>query len=59
MKTPVLNFGSSSIKYSLYEMDGIRMLVSGFIERTGETDSLHKYCFVDASGSMQDDELCS
>ena len=54
MKILVLNAGSSSIKYSLYEMDNMSVLVSGVIERIGEADSLHKYCLVDANGSMQE-----
>ena len=54
MKTLVLNAGSSSIKYSLYEMDDLSVLISGLIERIGETDSVHKYRLIDADGSMQE-----
>ena len=35
-------------------MDNMSVLVAGLIERLGETDSLHKYCLVNANGSMQE-----
>lgn len=37
----VLNSGSSSIKYQLFDMDGGAVLVSGAVERIGEAESLH------------------
>ncbi len=43
MKTLVLNSGSSSIKYSLFDLDSRSMLISGLIEKIGEPDSLHRY----------------
>ena len=39
MKILVLNAGSSSIKYSLIDMDGQQTLLSGLIERIGEASS--------------------
>jgi acetate kinase len=35
MKILVLNCGSSSVKYRLFEMDGARELISGHVERIG------------------------
>ncbi|MGH2814784.1 MAG: acetate kinase, partial [Actinomycetota bacterium] len=32
----VINTGSSSIKYQLFEMDGQKVLASGLVERIGE-----------------------
>lgn len=43
MKILVLNAGSSSVKYCLFEMTGQAMLVSGLIERIGEASSAHRY----------------
>ena len=57
MKILVLNSGSSSIKYSLFEMNGMGVLVSGVIERIGESKSLHKYRIPDVDGKMQETSL--
>ena len=35
MKILVLNCGSSSIKYKLYDMDGEKVLAQGGVERIG------------------------
>jgi acetate kinase len=43
MKILVLNAGSSSIKYCLFEMTQQTLLMSGLIERIGETTSSHRY----------------
>lgn len=43
MKILVINAGSSSIKYSLFEMDSHNTLLSGLIERIGETHAVHRY----------------
>ena len=43
MKILVLNAGSSSIKYCLFEMTGQTMLMTGLIERIGESTSAHRY----------------
>ena len=40
MKILVLNAGSSSIKYQLFEMNDNRVLASGLIEKIGENASL-------------------
>ena len=42
MKILVLNSGSSSIKFQLFEMDTNTSLASGIIEQIGESDSLAK-----------------
>ncbi|WP_031433100.1 acetate/propionate family kinase [Methylomarinum vadi] len=43
MKTLVLNSGSSSIKYSLFDMGEQSVIVSGLIERIGEAESRHRF----------------
>lgn len=40
MKVLVINCGSSSIKYRLYEMDGERLIARGLVERIGLPDGL-------------------
>lgn len=47
MKILVLNAGSSSVKYSLFEMSTHGVLVAGLIERIGETGSIHRYTVTD------------
>ncbi len=51
MKILVLNAGSSSIKYQLFEMPGQSVLLSGSIEKIGEESSLiqHKLFLEDGS----------
>ncbi len=39
MKTFVVNCGSSSIKYKLYDMDDESVLASGIVERVGQPDA--------------------
>ena len=46
MKILVLNAGSSSIKYSLFAMADHSTLLSGIIERIGESIALHRYHFL-------------
>lgn len=53
MKILVLNAGSSSIKYQLFEMNDNRVLASGLIEKIGEDDSLAKIKYTDDAGSEQ------
>ena len=48
MKILVLNAGSSSIKYSLFDMLNHGVLIAGLIERIGETSSLHRYTLADS-----------
>ena len=43
MKVLVLNSGSSSIKYRLYDMSGNRALASGIVERIGESSGRVKH----------------
>ena len=43
IKVLVINSGSSSIKYQLFNMDGETVLASGAIERIGEAQSLHRH----------------
>ncbi len=54
MKILVLNSGSSSIKYSLFEMDDLLVLASGSIEQIGEVQSIHKYCLPDSNGAIKE-----
>ena len=41
IKVLVINSGSSSIKYQLFDMGGGTVLASGAVERIGEAESLH------------------
>jgi len=43
VKILVINTGSSSIKYQLFQMDDKSVLASGLIEKIGETTSKHIY----------------
>ncbi len=43
MKLLVINSGSSSLKYTLFEMNGERSLMSGTIDRIGLEGSFHSY----------------
>lgn len=43
MKILVLNAGSSSVKYSLFEMSNQSILLTGLIERIGESLGVHRY----------------
>lgn len=45
MKILVLNAGSSSLKYSLIELQGQKTLLGGLIERIAESQSLHRFRF--------------
>ncbi len=45
MKILVLNAGSSSIKYSLFDMSGEHVRIAGIIEKIGEPGSLHRINF--------------
>jgi acetate kinase len=47
MKILVLNSGSSSIKFQLFEMDTTKSLASGLVEQIGGLDSLAKIKFND------------
>lgn len=43
MKILVINSGSSSIKYQLFNMEDNSVLAQGLVEKIGETTSRHKY----------------
>jgi acetate kinase len=43
MKVLVINSGSSSIKYQLFDMSGGVVLASGSVERIGEAEGLHRH----------------
>ncbi len=51
MKILVINTGSSSIKYELFDMEGEKRIVSGVAERIGEEKGLltHKRIFADGN----------
>jgi len=51
VKILVLNAGSSSVKYQLFEMNDNHVLASGLIEKIGEDDSLAKIKYLDTKGS--------
>jgi len=48
MKILVINAGSSSIKYSLFEMNDHSTLLKGTVERIGEAIAIHKYQITNA-----------
>jgi len=56
VKILVLNAGSSSIKYQLFEMKDNSVLASGLIEKIGEDDSLAKIKYVDENGAEHKNE---
>jgi acetate kinase len=56
VKILVLNAGSSSIKYQLFEMKDNSVLASGLIEKIGEDDSLAKIKYFDKNGAEQKNE---
>ena len=43
MKVLVINVGSTSIKYQLYQMDTEEILAGGVVERVGSLQALHKW----------------
>ena len=47
MKILVINCGSSSIKYVLFEMDAHRILTSGVLDRIGETGGRLRHDWLD------------
>ena len=53
MKILVLNAGSSSVKYQLFEMDNNTVLASGLVEKIGESDSVAKIKYIDSSNVEQ------
>src|SRR4051812_48684691 len=43
MKVLVINVGSTSLKYQLYEMDTEAIIAGGVVERVGSAQALHKW----------------
>lgn len=57
MRVLVLNCGSSSIKYKLYNMDDQQELASGGIEKIGLPDSFLKFSLKDGSKKIIEQEI--
>ena len=53
MKVLVLNAGSSSIKYQLFNMGDNTVLTSGLMEQIGEANSRLKYKWINGSGEQE------
>ncbi|NLR92316.1 MULTISPECIES: acetate/propionate family kinase [Flammeovirga] len=51
MKILVINAGSSSLKYQLFEMDGTQVLCSGIVERIGLESGIITHKTFDAEGN--------
>ena len=58
MKILVINSGSSSIKYQLFDMPGGGVIGAGAVERIGEAESLHSYRTANAAGDVSTDHCC-
>ena len=54
MKVLVINSGSSSIKYQLFDITGAQVLASGLIERIGEPQARHRH--TDSQGTVEETE---
>jgi acetate kinase len=54
MKVVVINSGSSSVKYELFESADFSVLSSGLLERIGESESKHTHRIYGASGSVKE-----
>src|SRR5262245_51839067 len=50
MKVLVINVGSTSLKYDLFDMDTERGLAGGAVERLGSQAALHRYEVAGAKG---------
>ncbi len=59
MKILVLNAGSSSIKYCLFEMTQQTMLMTGLIERIGESTSAHRYSLNGATQQITETSIAN
>ena len=57
MKVLVINSGSSSIKYQLFEMTEKKVLASGLLEQIGEGASHLKHLTLRQNGEMEKLEL--
>ena len=59
MKVLVINSGSSSIKYQLFDMAEAKVLASGAIERIGEAQIVHRHRLASSQGAVDEtDEEC-
>ena len=54
MRVLVINSGSSSIKFRLYEMEQDVLLVSGTLERIGEANGSSVYREYSAAGDVEE-----
>ncbi len=54
MNVMVINSGSSSVKYEVFETSGFSLLSSGLLERIGEDESRHIHRVYDASGDVKE-----
>jgi acetate kinase len=54
MKVVVINSGSSSIKYELFETSDFSVLSSGLLERIGESESKHTHRIYGAPGGVKE-----
>ena len=54
MKVLVINSGSSSIKYQLFDMSAGGVLASGVIERIGEPQGVHRYRLTGAAAEVDE-----
>jgi acetate kinase len=54
MKILILNAGSSSLKFQLFDMDNLEVLASGMIEQIGEQPSHAELKFRDKSGTKRE-----
>lgn len=59
MRVLVINSGSSSIKFRLYDMGREMLRVSGKVERIGEADGSSVYCRHKASGNVEEHNVRS
>lgn len=54
MKLVVINSGSSSVKYEVFESADFSVLSSGLLERIGESESLHTHRACGPSGAIKE-----
>ena len=54
MKVVVINSGSSSVKYEVFESSDFSVLSSGVLERIGETESQHTHRAHEPSGTVKE-----
>jgi acetate kinase len=57
MSILVINAGSSSVKYQLFDMAKHQVLASGLVDRIGESGSLHRHQCLDAHQNPQQTEI--